>query len=118
VTLTDGEARLMNILWEKEQATVADVVAALPKRQAAAYNTVQTMMGILEQKGYVTHTQSGRAFVYRPLVDRGTVQRRALGHLVTALFGGSPSQLVLNVLSDERLDPAEVRRLKDLIDRA
>lgn len=117
-TLTDGESRLMNVLWKRERATVGEVVSTLPRRHAAAYNTVQTMLRILEAKGYVAHDQVGRAFVYRPLVKQQTARRRALGHLIKALFDNSPSQVVLDVLHDERLGPGEVERLKRLIAEA
>lgn len=111
-TLTDGESRLMNVLWKKRRATVGEVVATLPRRHTVAYNTVQTMLRILEAKGYVAHEQVGRAFVYRPLVEQRIARRRAVGHLLKALFDNSPSQLVLDVLDDERIDPDEIERLK------
>ena len=116
--LTDGETRLMNVLWKKGCATVADVVAALPTKHPVAYNTVQTMLRILEDKGYVAHEQVGRAFVYRPLVEQRAARRRALGHLTKALFDNSPSLVILHVLQDEHLEPAEVERLKRLIENA
>lgn len=114
-TLTDGESRLMNILWKKGRATVGEVVAALPRKRAAAYNTVQTMLRILEAKGHVAHEQVGRAFVYRPLMEQRAARRRALGHLLQALFDNSPSLLILDVLHDARMDPAEIERLRRLI---
>jgi predicted transcriptional regulator len=117
-TLTDGESRLMNVLWKRGRATVSDVVADLPKRHSVAYNTVQTMLRILEDKGYVRHDQVGRAFVYRPTVAQSAARRRALGHLIKALFDNSPSLVVLDVLSDERIDPAEIEHLKRLIGEA
>jgi BlaI family transcriptional regulator, penicillinase repressor len=117
-TLTDGESRLMNVLWKKGRGTVGDVVSALSRKHAVAYNTVQTMLRILEAKGYVAHDQVGRAFVYRPLVEQHIARRRALGHLIKALFDNSPSQVVLDVLHDERLDPGEIERLKRLIAEA
>lgn len=117
-TLTEGETRLMNVLWRKQRATVAEVVAELSKRHPVAYNTVQTMLRILEAKGYVAHEQVGRAFVYRPLIERDTARRKALGHLVRSLFDNSPSLLVLDVLRDEHLDRAEVEKLKKLINDA
>jgi predicted transcriptional regulator len=110
-TLTDGEARLMQVLWAKQSATVAEVAARLRSH----YSTVQTMLRILEAKGYVTHEKAGRAFTYRPLVDQTQARRRALSHLVSGLFNNSPSLLVLNVLEDERIDPVELDRLKQLI---
>lgn len=116
--LTDAEARVMAVVWEQQAATVADVVAALKKTRPVTYSTAQTMLRILETKGYVTHDKVGRAFVFRPLVDERQARRRALRHLVTRLFNGSFSQLVVNVLDDEAIDPAELKRLKKLIEEA
>lgn len=116
--LTDAEARVMAVLWDRQQAAVADVVAALRRRHAVTYSTAQTMLRILEQKGYVAHDKVGRAFVYRPLVDQRLARRQALRHLIRRLFEGSPSLLVRNVLEDEEIDPGERRRLKHLIAKA
>jgi predicted transcriptional regulator len=116
--LTDGEARVMAVLWQTPQATVADVVASLRDRYALTYSTVQTILRILEQKGYVTHDKVGRAFVFRAVVDEGQARRRALKHLIGRLFNGSPSLLVSNVLDDEEIDPRELEQLKRLIERA
>lgn len=118
VSLTDAEARIMAVLWAHPHATVAEVVTALKPTRAVTYSTAQTMLRILEDKGYVTHEKVGRAFHYRPVVAERQARQHALRHLVDRLFGGSPSLLVLNVLDDERLDPGELRRLKQLIDRA
>jgi len=115
-TLTDGEARLMTVLWERQKASVADVVSALGTKRAVSYSTVQTMLRILESKGYVAHEKSGRAFIYRPLVDQKQARRTALSHLVSRLFNNSPSLLVLNVLEDKRVDPREIERLRKLLD--
>jgi predicted transcriptional regulator len=73
------------------------------------------MLRILEAKGYVKHEKSGRAFIYRPVIDRGQARRSALSHLAARLFDNSPSLLVLNVLEDEQIDRAELERLKKLI---
>ncbi len=105
----------MTVLWAKQQASVGEVVAALSGKRPVSYSTVQTMLRILETKGYLTHTRSGRAFIYRPLVDQRQARRRALSHLASRLFNNSPTLLVLNVLEDERIDPAELERLKQLI---
>jgi predicted transcriptional regulator len=116
--LTDAEAQVMAVLWRLESATVGDVVTALNEQRVVSYSTVQTMLRILESKGYVTHHKVARAFVYRPVVDASQARRRALRHLVSRLFEGSPSLLVLNVLEDDEIDAAERKRLKKLIDRA
>lgn len=116
--LTDAETRVMAVLWERTTATVADVVAALKKKRTVSYSTVQTILRILEGKGYVSHEKVGRAFIFRPRVDERQARRRALRHLMTRLFNGSPSLLVLNVLEDEQIDSDELARLKKVIEEA
>ena len=115
--LTDAEARVMAVLWRTQTATVADVVEALKETAAVSYSTVQTMLRILEKKGYVGHEKIARAFVYHPVIDERQARRRALHHLVSRLFNGSPSLLVLNVLDDEQLDATELARVKKLIEQ-
>ena len=116
--LTDAEARVMAVLWQLRTATVGDVVAALAAERAVSYSTVQTILRILEEKAYVEHDKIARAFIYRPVVDERQARRRALRHLATRLFNGSPSLLVMNVLNDEEMDPGELQRLKKLIEEA
>ena len=116
--LTDAEAPVMAVLWDLERATVAEVVGVLSKKRAVSYSTVQTILRILETKGYVAHEKAARAFLYRPVVTERQARRRALKHLVARLFHGSPGLLVLNVLEDERIDPAELKQLKKLIENA
>jgi len=116
--LTDAETRIMAVLWERTTATVADDVAALNKKRTVSYSTVQTILRILEGKGYVSHEKVGRAFIFRPRVDERQARRRALRHLMTRMFNGSPSLLVLNVLEDEQIDSDELVRLKKVIEEA
>jgi BlaI family penicillinase repressor len=117
-SLTDGEARLMTVLWARTSATVAEIVAALEPQGSVNYSTVQTLLRILEKKGYLEHRKSGRAFVYRPVVDQQQARRRALSHLLARLFNDSPSLLVLNVLEHERISPEELKRVKQMLDQA
>lgn len=118
VALTDAESDVMSVLWRLRRASVGDVVTAMKKTRAVTYSTVQTMLRILETKGYVTHGKVARAFVYEPVIDERQARRRALRHLVRRLFDGSPSLLVLNVLEDEEIDAAEREQLRKLIERA
>jgi len=117
-TLTEAELRLMNVVWEKGAATASDVLDALPRKPAAAYSTVVTTLRILEEKGYLRHTKEGRAFVYHPVVDRSAASRDAVRLLLHRFFKNSPELLVLNVLKNERIDPEELKRLKQLIEES
>src|SRR4026209_1784888 len=116
--LTDAEADVMAVLWRLRKASVGDVVVAMKKTRAVTYSTVQTMLRILETKGYVTHDKVARAFIYEPVIDQRQARRRALRHLVRRLFEGSPSLLVLSILEDEGIDPSEREQLRKLIERA
>jgi predicted transcriptional regulator len=116
--LTEGELRLMDVLWKKRQATVSDVVASLPDNLGnppLAYSTVLTTMRILEAKGYLRHTKKGRAFVYEPLIAQEEASTKAVRHLVSRFFGGSRELLVLNLLREETIGRAELRRIKKMI---
>src|SRR5688572_2859933 len=117
-TMTDGELRLMRVLWERGQATVGEVVEALKTRPKPAYNTVLTLLRIMEKKGYVTHRKDGRAFVFVPKVDRADASRSALQTLVDRFFEGSPRLLMLNLLEDEQLSPEALKQLKARIEEA
>ena len=116
-TLTEVELELMEVLWQKGQASVGEIVEALPEERLA-YSSVLTVMRILEQKGYVTHEKEGRAFIYRPLVDREQARKNVVGYLLKRFFDNSPELLVVNLLENESLSQSEVDRLKRLIDEA
>lgn len=113
--LTEAELRLMNILWERGSTTVAEAVDALPRSVDLAYSTVLTTLRILETKGYVRHTQQGRAFVYHPLVGREEARRKAVRYVVSRFFKNSPELLVLNLIEHEEISARELDRLKQMI---
>jgi len=114
-TLTEAELRLMEILWDKRHATVAEVTEALGP-PSIAYNTVLTTMRILEQKGYVSHKEEGRAYLYTPLVGREEAAQSAVGLLVNRFFANKSAELALRLIESERPSEAELQRLKSLIE--
>ncbi len=114
-TLTDGEHRIMEVLWEKGSATVAEVADALQGKDGSAYTTVLTMLRILHVKGYLACRKDGRAHVYTPKVKRETAARKAVRQLLQKFFAGSPGELVLAFLREEDLSPAELDALKERI---
>jgi predicted transcriptional regulator len=105
----------MDVLWDKGRSTVAEVTAALPP-PPIAYNSVLTTMRILEQKGFVAHEEAGRAFVYRPLVEREAAAQTAVGHLLSRFFENSSGSLALRLIESERPSDDELLRLKALIE--
>ena len=117
-TLTEAELRLMKILWRRGESAVTDLVSALPQDEPLAYNSVLTTIRILEQKGYVSHRQEGRAFVYRPRVAEDEAGRSEVRNVLSRFFGNSREQLVLSLLGDEEIGAQELQRLKDAIESA
>ena len=117
-TLTEAELRLMKLLWVRGESAVADLVAAIPEAEALAYTSVLTTIRILEQKGYVTHRQEGRAFLYSPSVAEHDASRSEVRHMMRRFFGDSRERLLLSVLGDDEIDPEELARLKQAIAEA
>ena len=111
--LTNAEHRIMEVIWARGCATVAEVVEALDGKDA--YTTILTLIRILKAKGYLSSRKEGRAFVFSPRVDRDTVARKATHQLLSKFFGGSPSELVLSFLRDEELTTEELDQIKEKI---
>ena len=105
----------MKVLWNRGPATVSEVVEGLPADPPVAYSTVLTLLRILETKGYLRHTKTGRAFVYEPLVGSKEASSNAIRHLVSRFFGGSTGQLVMKLLDEEEIDAKELKRIKKKI---
>jgi predicted transcriptional regulator len=116
-TLTEAELRIMNVLWEKGSGTVHEVLQCLPSKPALAYNSVLTIIRILEAKGYVKHVKDKRAHVYTPKIERKDATRSEVLHLVSRFFGNSHEQLVLNILEEGSIDAEELARVRELLER-
>ena len=114
-TLTEAEYRLMDVVWDLGNATVAEVHARL-EQHPIAYTTVLSTLTILERKSYVRHTVRGKANVYRPRVERDAARRTVVANVLTTFFGGSTRALMLNLLEAETLGPEEERRLRALLE--
>jgi predicted transcriptional regulator len=115
VTLTEAELRLMDVLWQQGPSSVQQVMDALPKKSQLAYNSVLTTIRILEKKGYVRHIKDGRAYIYRPLVEREEASRSEIRHLAHRFFKNSHEMLVLNILEERGVDAEELNRLRQLL---
>src|SRR6516162_8665116 len=112
---TPGELRLLKILWRIREGAIEDIVQASGEDPPPNYKTVQAWLRIMERKGQVNHKQEGRAFVFRPLISRGEVRRLSIRHLLSRYFTGSRSELLIELLNDERISPDELRQLEGLV---
>jgi len=114
-TLTEAEYRLMDVLWDKETATVADIHSSLGE-PPIAYTTALSTLTILERKGFVKHKTVGKANVYRPVIDRDAARQNVVDFILTRFFDNSPRALMLNLLQSEQLSEEEERRLRALLE--
>ena len=111
-TLTQAELRLMRVLWDRGESTVADMVTATSDEGELAYTSVLTTIRILETKGYVSHRQEGRAFLYCSNVGELEAGRSEVRHVLQRFFGNSRERLLLSLLGDDEISPDELKRLK------
>lgn len=114
-TLTEAELRIMDVLWRKGSGTVQQVLDWLPS--SLAYNSVLTTIRILEKKGHVKHVKNGRAHIYIPVIGREEATRSEIRHLVSRFFRNSHEALLLNLLQDEHIDAAQLKRLREMLDQ-
>ncbi len=110
-----GEFRLLQILWRIGGGTIEDIVKSSRENPPPNYKTVQTLLRIMERKGQIDHSQDGRAFVFRPLVGPRDLRRLSIRELATKYFTGSTTELVVELLRDERISRQELRELENLI---
>lgn len=114
VSFTDRELDIMAVLWELGSATVPEVRSRIA--DPIAYTTVQTVLRILEDKGFVTHEEEGRFHRYIPLVGRSEAGEGALRRLLSRIFGGSPELLLTQLLSQHDFSTEEIQRIRELVD--
>jgi len=100
----------MDVLWKLGTALADEVRAALPDEPHDS--TVRTLLRILETKGYVVHDVRGKSFIYRPAVERAQAQRSALRNFLGRLFRGSAEDLVLRLIEDEVITPAQLDQIR------
>ncbi|HTV93227.1 MAG TPA: BlaI/MecI/CopY family transcriptional regulator [Verrucomicrobiae bacterium] len=113
--MTKAELRIMRVLWEKRRASVAEVVAAMPK-PPLAYTTVLTMLRILEQKGAVKRELDGRAHIYFPAFEEDEAAGTAVGDVVRSFFANSKTALAMRLIAEEKPDRDELAHIKKMIE--
>ena len=114
--LTRQELQIMKVVWEKGSATVREVCKVISERKPTAYTTILTLMGILEEKGALSHVRAGRAYVYRPLLSNQQAVHNHVRDVIARLFEGSPEKLIENVLDNEISDPEQLMNVRRVLE--
>ncbi len=115
--LTEQELELMKIVWQRESVTVRDVYESLLEHRKIAYTTVMTMMGILQEKGYVSREEGEKAHVYRAAQPKQQVVTHMVSDFVERVFNGSAKPLLLNLVESEKLSAKELDEIAELLKR-
>ena len=106
----------MHVVWDHPGSTVADVVERIDGPDKPAYNSVLTILRILEKKGYVAHEKDGRAFVYSAVLDRQQARQGALTQVLSRFFNGSRADLVMDLFGHEQADAEELAKVRALLE--
>ncbi len=106
---------ILRVLWQRGEATVAQVQEALLAERGLAHTTVATLLMRLAKRGLVARSPQGRSFVYRALVEESDIRRSMVSALTEGLFGGDPSALVHHLIDEGDLDKEELARLRKLL---
>jgi BlaI family transcriptional regulator, penicillinase repressor len=117
-TLSRRERQIMDILYQRNRATAAEIHEALP--DAPTYSAVRAKLRVLEEKGHIRHEEESLRYVYIPTMGRDTARRSALRHLISTFFEGSVEETVAALLdlSAANLTPEHLDRIQNIIDQA
>lgn len=113
---TESELEILQVLWDKGQASVRDVHEELLKSKDAGYTTTLKLMQIMHEKGLVKRDDSIKTHIYQAAVSKEKTQKHLLGKMIDTLFGGSPTQLVMQALGNHKASDIELEEIQKLLD--
>ncbi|MDX9941398.1 MAG: BlaI/MecI/CopY family transcriptional regulator [Bacteroidales bacterium] len=112
---TESELEILQVLWEKGEATVREVHEVLEQTRDIGYTTTLKTMQIMNDKGLLERNTSSRTHIYRPLITRKNTQKQFLNKMIDGLFRGSASRMVIGALDESNLSEAELREIQDYL---
>jgi predicted transcriptional regulator len=113
---TDRELAILGVLWDRGPSTVREVHEALHQDVETGYTTTLKLMQIMVDKGLLVREDASRRHIYRPTVTEERTQKQLIGDLLDRVFAGSAEKLVLRALSAKKVPPAELKRIRKMLD--
>ncbi len=113
---TESELEILQVLWERDQASVREVHEELLQSKDVGYTTTLKLMQIMHEKGLVKRDDSFKTHIYQASVSKEKTQKQLLGKMINTLFGGSSADLVLQALGNHKSSPAELEEIQRLLD--
>ena len=115
--ITDLQLEIMDVLWARGEATVAEVHGALAEQTGRARKTIGTLLARLEKQGMLAHREEGREFIYRATVPRSAVAQATVDNLVSRVFRGDVAAMVSHALEAGEVREGDVERIRELLAR-
>ena len=115
--LTKAEERIMQVLWKLQKAFVKDIIEAIDEEPKPPYNTISSIVRLLEKKGYVGYKAYGKTYEYFPTISKKEYTKTTFSKLFAAYFDNSPSNLLSFMVKEEKLNAKDVDELKALINK-
>lgn len=116
--LTKAEERIMQIFWNLKKAFVKDIIEEMDDDPKPPYNTVSSVVRLLEKKGYLGYTAYGKTHQYHPLISKAAYRKMYIKKLLSGYFDNSPASLLSFMVQEEKLSEDEIQKLKEIIDQS
>ena len=114
--LGEVELEILCIVWDKQEASVNDVLKVMREKREIAYTSVMSIMQVLAKKKYLTFRQEGRSYIYHAAIDPAQVKENLLNKTVENVFKGSPSELFMHLVKNEKMTESEKKEIKKIIE--
>jgi BlaI family penicillinase repressor len=115
--LTKAEERIMQVLWKLQNAFVKDIIDELEEEPKPPYNTISSIVRLLEKKGYVGYKAYGKTYEYFPTITKEDYTKTTFSKLFAGYFDNSPSSLLSFMVKEEKLSEKDIEELKALINK-
>lgn len=116
--LTKTEERIMQVFWDLKKAFVKDVIEQLQDDPKPPYNTISSVVRLLEKKGYLDHRNYGKTYEYFPTISKAAYRKVYLKKLLSGYFENSPASLMSFLVREEKLSQEEIDKLRDIINKS
>ncbi|MEB0260810.1 MULTISPECIES: BlaI/MecI/CopY family transcriptional regulator [unclassified Mucilaginibacter] len=115
--LTKTEERVMQVLWDLKKAFVKDIIKAMPDDPKPPYNTISSVVRLLEKKGYVDYKAYGKTYEYFPAISKVDYRKASFKKMFTGYFDNSVDSLLSFMVKEQKLGEGDIKKIQDMIDK-
>ncbi len=115
--LTKAEERIMQVIWKLQKAFVKDIIDELEEEPKPPYNTISSIVRLLEKKGYISYKAYGKTYEYFPTITKEDYTKTTFSKMFSGYFDSSPASLLSFMVKEEKLSAADIAELRALIDK-